>query len=297
MTGRWRGNAFIVILLFVSILWVNGCSSNSSSKDVPVPPFPTQDISGVWIGAITDSDATDVTNAQAAVGIITADGDAMFVGQNAFDQFMQFITRAGSPLSVTARTAVFQGALDLCRWNTNGVDYGDYSLQTGSVFGAASTKDMLGTFPGAAYTFTGNSANPKTFVFFYNTTYDVTPDVRNIQGTWKITPAWQHANLPNTLTLTITTTNPVSTTTADVDGTDTYGNTFNGTITIHVSAPPKNVYDVSLKLNNDDTKLLEGLATYVSALDTQGISLPDTLVIGAANASKTFSLSGLATKQ
>jgi hypothetical protein len=61
---------------------------------------------------------------------------------------------------------------------------------------------------------------------------------------------------------------------------------------------PHNIYDVSLKMNNSID--LTGLVTYVLEETSagEGISLPQkTLVIGATDKDKNYSLSGLANKK
>ena len=101
----------------------------------------------------------------------------------------------------------------------------------------------------------------------------------------------------NTLILTITP-NTADTNGTTISGSDTNDNKFDGTITIHVTPVPHNIYDVSLKMNNSID--LTGLATYVSEVTSsgEGIKLTQkTLAIGATNNDKTYSLSGLANKK
>lgn len=270
-------------LIMVLFLVIAGCSTGGSSGGGDDEPLETQDIAGVWLGYIGST---------FALGIITEEGDALFIGQDTSDQFNQFISPDGDPLGVTPPT-VFSGILDLCIWNTSGPDAYGCSPFPGDLLGAAATRRILGVPPfGAAYRNTyADSAD--LFLFVYNTTYTETPDVHNISGQWEIRRAF---TADNTLVLTIT---PVdgSTRTATITGTDDHLNNFDGTISIHYNADntANNVYDVRLRLN--DTELLEGLATYVLQMNTQSIEIPvKTLAIGAANADRTRSLSGLAVK-
>lgn len=291
MTKRMRQLPGLIICLFLVIV---GCSSSDSGGGGSVEPRENQDSAGVWLGYIDEA---------LVIGIITDDHDARFIGQDAFDQFNQFMSPAGEPLVLTP-PVVFSGDLDLCTWDTTGPDPVEYgmSLRPGDLFTTVATRFMLNLpipFGGGAYYRFDDAPSGEPPLFFwciYNTMYHkVSPDVNNLGGQWQMHRVF---SADNTLILTIT---PTSASRANVSGADGRGNSFNGTITIHYNddgtTTDKNVYDVNLSLHDHggEVELLEGLATYVSQMNTQGIEIPSkTLVIGVTNSSRTRSLSGFA---
>ncbi len=271
---RVRKNKWLFALLVVSMPLIAGCSSSSNISNI-TEPYEKQDISGVWLGYMGTT---------FVVGIFTTDDNDNYsgrlIGQDQYNQYKQFISPDGSYLTETPDSAIFTGYLDDCSWNTSGPDYRTMPLQSVYIFAPASTKRVLGGPPFGAYSYKSKSENGE-FLLYYNTTYDVTPNINNIKGQWEINKSFQQNN---TVTLTIT---PDTTDTkgAVISGKDSHGNTFNGTIVIYYSPldnKPHNIYDVTLKLNNSID--LTGLAAYVLQSDSEGISVPKkTLTIGATN--------------
>ena len=288
---RVRKNKGLFAFLLVSMLLTAGCTS-SSNNTASNDSYEKQDISGVWWGFI---------GTVFAVGMLTTDDNEHFYGRfigqyhNSL-AFTQFINPDGSYLTQTPDSAVFQGVLEECTWNTSGpYDYSTMPLQTLSILGSASTKRVFGGPPFCGYNYTAQPYNAEqlkfsTFVFYYNTTYDQVPNVNNLSGQWEIKDILKKGN---TLVLTIINPNTADTKGADISGHDNLNNTFNGTIEIHYSDTPHNIYDVNLKLNNSID--LTGLAAYVLEGHTGGVFVSKkTLAIGATNTDKSYSLSGLA---
>jgi hypothetical protein len=283
---RVRKNKGLLALFMVSMLLTAGCSSSSNTSGIN-DPYEKQDISGVWLGYFGNT---------FTVGIITKETNEFYTGrficQDAEDlRFKQLISPDGSFLSQTPNSAIFLGYLEDCSWSTSGVDYSNLSPQSLYLSGPAVTKSVFGGPPFGAYSY-GNKSETNMFVSYYNTTYDVLPNVNNISGQWEIRDAIYK---DNTVVLMIqpNTTNTIGTT---ISGHDNRGNSFDGTITIYYSpieTKPHNVYEVFLKLNN--TIDLNGLAAYVLECNTLGITIPQkTLAIGALNEDRSYSLNGLA---
>jgi hypothetical protein len=282
---RVRKNKGLLALLLVSMLLTTGCGSSSSNTSGINEPYEKQDISGVWLGYIGST---------FTVGIFTKEDNDHFsgrlIGQDKHNQYKQFISPDESFLTQTTGSAVFTGYLEDCSWNTSGLDYSTVPLQSIYIIGTASTKRVFGS-PIGAYNNRSNSETG-TIVLYYNTTYDVPPNVNNISGQWEIHDALLK---DNTIKLSIT---PYTADTkgAVISGLDDRGNTFNGTIEIYYSPldnKPHNVYDVKLWLNN--TINLSGLAAYVLESNTEGIIVSKkTLAIGATNEDRSYSFSGLA---
>jgi hypothetical protein len=292
---KGRNNKRFLAVILVCLLFVAGCGSSSGTANI-TKPFETQDASGVWIGFIGDA---------FTIGIITTDDNehysGRFIGQyNESKIFTQFLTPDGSYLTQTPETAIYSGTLEECVWDTEGPDYSTKSpLQTLSILCSASAKSFFGAPPisSAVYNeqpYIPEQAQDTTLILFYNTTYDELPDVNNFSGQWEIQNIIKNGN---NLVLTITP-NSADTTSANVTGSDTNGNQFDGKITIHVTPVPHNIYDVNITMNNSID--LTGLATYVLEVTSEGegITLPQkTLAIGATSNDKTYSLSGLANKK
>jgi hypothetical protein len=293
---RVRKNTVLFVLLLVPMLLTAGCGSSGSSAKSVDTPFEKQDISGVWLGYMANS----VTNKEGTfiVGIFTTDDNdnftGRFIGQDKkYNQYKQYVSPAGFFLTQTADSAVFKGDLDECIWDTNGPAYRTMPLQSISLFCSASTKNVFGTLPFGAYS---SKSGNGIIALIYNTTYDVSPNVNNINGDWEIQDSFKQNN---TLKLTITP-NTSDTTGATIMGGDDLGNTFDGTIKIYYSPldnKPHNLYDVNLTLkttDNTNTIDLTGLAAYVLESKTEGITVPKkTLVIGATNQDRSYSFSGL----
>ena len=291
---KGRNNKRFLAVIIVSLLFVAGCSSSNGTANI-TKPFATQDASGVWIGFIGNA---------FAIGIITTDDNehysGRFIGQyNESRVFTQFLTPDGSYLTQTSGTAIYTGTLEECI-SESGPDYHNrLPLQSISILASVSAKSIFGGPFSSAASYTDQPYIPEQsqtalLVFYYNTTYDVSPNVNNLSGQWEIKDILTKGN---TLVLTITP-NTADTKGTTISGSDTNGNQFDGTITIHVTPVPHNIYDVSLKMNNSID--LTGLATYVLEITSsgEGILLPQkTLAIGATSNDKTYSLSGLANKK
>jgi hypothetical protein len=290
-----RNNKRFLAVFIVSLLVVAGCSSSNGTANI-TKPFTTQDASGVWLGFIGNA---------FAVGIITTDDNVhysgRFIGQyNISRIFTQFLTPDGSFLTQTPETAIYTGTLEECI-SDNSPDYHNrLPLQSLSLLGSVSAKSVFGgpLFSSATYAdqpYIPEQSQTGELILYYNTTYDVSPNVNNLSGQWEIKDILTKGN---TLVLTIAP-NATDTNVTTISGSDTNGNQFDGTITIHVNkvnSVPHNVYDVSLKMNNSID--LTGLATYVLEITSEGVSLPQkTLAIGATDKDKNFSLSGLANKK
>ena len=290
-----RNNKRFLAVFIVSLLVVAGCSSSNGTANI-TNPYETQDASGVWLGYIGNA---------FVIGIITTDDNenysGRFMGQyNESKVFTQFLTPDGSYLTQTPETAIYTGTLEECI-SDNSPDYHNrLPLQSLSLLGSVSAKSVFGgpLFSSATYAdqpYIPEQSQTGELILYYNTTYDVSPNVNNLSGQWEIKDILTKGN---TLVLTIAP-NATDTNVTTISGSDTNGNQFDGTITIHVNkvnSVPHNVYDVSLKMNNSID--LTGLATYVLEITSEGVSLPQkTLAIGATDKDKNFSLSGLANKK
>ena len=284
--ARVRNNKCLFALLLVSMLLITGCSSSSSSTGGINEPYEKQDISGVWLGYLGNT---------FIVGIFTTKDNDHFsgrlIGQDQYNQYKQFISPDGSFLTQTPASAIFTGYLEDCSWNTTGLDYSTVPIQSLYISGPAATKKVFGGPPFGAYSY-GTKPETGIFVVYYNTTYDVPPNVNNMKGQWEIQDSFKQEN---TVKLTITP-YPADTKGAVISGLDDRGNTFKGTIEIYYSPldnKPHNVYDVNLSLN--DTINLTGLAAYVLESNSLGIDIKKkTLAIGATNEDRSYSFIGLA---
>ena len=273
--------------LALYLIILAGCSTGGNNSHGTVEPNPDQDLSGVWFGQFASE---SYPNGIFTIGIITADGEARFIGENT-----QFVGVKGS---LIVDGSSFSGALE--HWIQ--IDsYISVIRSISTLFGFVSTRASIFD---VGYIYDDNEETGAVPFLFYNTTFDppadshVRPDVNNIQGTWKIkeSPA-----AGQTITLTIEP-NLATTTVTPISGSDTLGNTFSGIVTIHfdnTTGKAHNIYDVQLTLNNKGAAgeiSLEGLAAYVLAVNTSGITLGKTLAIGATNTDmkNPVSLSGLA---
>jgi len=279
-------------LLIVTVVWISGCSTGGDTARED--PWESPDISGVWLGYLDSNAMPPVFS----IGIIT-DGDDGYISRFIADdrQYVNPVQALGvAPFTLTPNTAVMSGDLAEYSWTGMGDDYGT-STRTLYLIGSASEKGVLGLgWPGGAFTYTQEGSNDETgvYVFIYNSTFDVSPRVQNLGGTWVVRDAWRAGN---TLRLTITPDPLVTnTTSAVISGSDTIGNTFSGSVTIRYSPVPHNIYDVNLRMNNAIN--LEGLATYILEMSDEdsGIVIPrKTLAIGASSNDYTHSVGGLAT--
>jgi hypothetical protein len=273
-----RNNKRLIALLFASMFFAAGCSSSNNTSGIEAP-YVKQDLSGVWSGYLGNN---------FAIGIISTEDQehysAWFIGSN-----IQYVSPTDSFLEQVAPSSIFQGYLNDFEWDTAGLDYQSTSRSL-FISGPVQTKSLFGggLFPGGYYMYVDNSQDMNAIIFYYNTTYDLSPNIKNISGQWEIKNEFQTGN-----TLVLEIAQNSSTTGTTISGEDNRGNTFDGTIKIHYSPTPHNVYDVKLTLNN--TIDLTGLATYVSGVSTLGIVLPKSFAIGATGTNNgiTYSLTGL----
>ncbi len=288
-------NWMYVILVSMFIIIASGCRSSSDSTQGYDEPYEDQDISGVWVGWM-GSDKDDTF----AVGIITKDiinqdnkygYTSWFIGQDKFMQYKQFMSSENSFLYQQADSAIFTGYFDDCSWNTAGIDYGTKELRPLYIWAAGATRRAFGGPLFSAYAYSDNS-DSGFLVFYYNTTFDVSPDVNNLKGEWVINNSFLNGN---TAVLSISPSTH-STMTTTITGSDDKGNNIKGTISIYYNplySKDPNVYKVNLNLNG--TINLTGLAAYVLEADTLGIEITNrTLAIGATDSSKSYFFGGFA---
>lgn len=279
----WRSPC-LIIFLFVALA---GCST--SGGDAKEDPLPTQNISGVWLGYLVSGAL--YPNGIFTVGIVTEDREARFIGNNT-----QFVGPEGS-LAVTPNSNGFSG--NMVHWTTTGLSpvYNSFEKRPiNIIIGFVSTKQLIYS---AFYQYSNSSDSGSMSFLPYNNTYDTSPDVSELSGTWEIKDS-PHAGESVTLDIVP---NIDDTTTASLTGNDTLGNTFTGEISVHHGTREGttrfNVYDVQLAIDGGAT--LHGLATYVTQAneddpdDIKNQIATKTLAIGVTNDDETCSLSGLGT--
>jgi hypothetical protein len=276
----------LLTLLLLSVFIVTGCSSSGGNISQITKPFPREDISGVWLGFLNN-------NKIFTVGIIIPSTDTSYDARliGAGDQFLAI---DDFPIHSMTNSAVFQGNLKECVWNASGPDYSNEPTKDLFMEALGSTRGVIGA-PFGAYFYTADPTVSFSIALYYNTTYEVPPNVNNISGQWEMQDA---VKAGNTLVLTITP-NTTDTKRATISGKDDRGNSFDGTITIHVNpldVKPRNVYDVNVTLTNTNNSIdLTGLATYVLNATTHGVGFKNkAFVIGVTSNDKSFSLSGFA---
>ena len=287
MNRRWW-LYWLLVLLTLAAMLISGCSSGGGTTGDSSEPYEEPDLSGVWLG---DFSSNPKSNAVFAVGIIVPNEDGYYAWYMADDRI--YTSPASSPLSLSPNSAIFSGDLDEYSWTGIAPSYAA-SRESLFMIGSAATKGFMGVvgFPGGAYTYTTKDESG-AFVFFYNTTYTVPPNVGNVGGSWEIAEGGVDGGTTINLTITPSLTDTKG---GSINGSDNRGNSFAGTISIRYTPEPRNVYTVSMKLN--DTIDLTGLATYILEMHTNGISLPKkTLAIGATSDDHTYSMSGLAKKK
>ena len=275
------------IFLIICVSLIAGCSGNgSSSSGGGLEPLPEQELAGVWIGSFVNTTGVDpYLNNAFTVGVITQDGTARFIGNDT-----QFIADGEqTSLILNEQWGFFgqyvQGELDACAWDTTGPDYYCTSNLVEDIAGYVVTRlSFWGLY--------NRDDFPGIFSLYYNTTYEVSPNVHNLEGNWFASNVFEQGN-----TLRLTFTPDVDNTTSGlINGDDDLGNTFSGEIEIHYSADSEdteNVYDVTLTFNGED---LTGLATYVEQMSTEGIVIPKrTLALGVTNNDLTRMISVLST--
>ena len=168
--------ALMILLVFITI----GCRGSSSSSSDYEEPYEEQDISGIWLGYLGTT---------FAIGIITPQDDGVFsaclIGQDEDLNFKQFLSPDGSYLTQTTNSALFTGYLQDCSWNADGPDYSALDPLSLFITAPAATKRVFGGPPFGAYTY-GSKEETGIFTMYYNTTYDVSPNVKNISGKWEM---------------------------------------------------------------------------------------------------------------
>jgi len=294
--------SWLPIFLIVGMMGLAGCSTggDTAREDPEVAP----DLSGVWVGWF------DATQSPLAfcIGMIVEDDDrytARFIGDDRqyvspiLGLYGDVVPFDVEPLEATSATGFFFGDLAEFAWPGSGQEYATY-VEKIYLSGTAASKNSLGLPWGGAFRYYDNqndlTNSTGAFIFIYNTTFDQDPNVQNLGGRWVIRNAWQAGN---TLRLTIIP-DPVVTNTmsAVLSGSDSIGNTFSGSIVIHYSPVPHNVYDVNLRMNNAIN--LEGLATYVLEMSDSDANIQiisPTLAIGASSNDYTCTVGGLATPE
>lgn len=281
MCRKWRICRVFILMALAAALFCGCTSSGDGAGDDKIEPVEEPDISGVWLGWFNET---------FAVGIILPDAVDYYAWFIADDR--NYISPGGSPLVVTPDSAVFTGNLDEYSWSGLSPSY-TASHESMYVLSSAITRLTLGVnWPAGAYTYT-TKKGAGLFAFFYNTTYTVPPNVKNLGGSWRILSGGMDGGTTIDLVITPSIGN---TTGGTIRGSDNRGNSFTGSITIRYTPEPLNIYAVSLRLNDDID--LTGLATYILETHTSGISLSrKTLAIGAVSNDYSHALSGLAAKQ
>ncbi len=290
---KWHRILSLIATLFFLACACVSCESGSDNTDPGevLPPTGDMDLVGSWAGYFV-SGADDAIDPDAvddvfldfddddifAIGVITQEREARFIGDAT-----QFVCPEGSlnvNYTLPTRT-IFGGVLDHYTWNTQGLDPYTADVEAISIYGEAFLSIY---FLNGVHWYTGTPEADRDFwqfQFFNYTTTGISADIERIAGQWQIGDAfWKE----NTLTFTITPNDDGQS--ATVTGTDTHDpqNTFEGTIIeIHYDddVHGTDLYDVSLTLNG--TFDLEGLATYVSSYDTQGVHTESSLAIGVSD--------------
>ena len=271
-----------LIFLFICICFMFGCSENSGSLAEVWEPLPQQELNGVWLGSFINTTGEDpYLESTFTVGIITQAGTARFIGDNT-----QFLADGvDSSLTLDDQWGLFgqyiQGELDACSWDTTGLadDYFCTSNLVDDIAGYVTSQNLLwGLYRRNDY--------PGILSVYYSTTYEISPNVRDLQGPWVANNVFKQGN---TLTLTITPDEDLdpdieNTTSGTILGGDSFDNEFEGNITIRYTQDNEaegNVYDVTLSFDGED---LTGLATYVQEETTEGVGVfKKTLAIGVVN--------------
>lgn len=297
----------IAAIFFLACVCVS-CESSSSSTDPgnALPPRPwdspmpdpserplSMELAGSWVGYFLagNDDIFDYSRENDnppefdfddddlfAIGLITQEREARFVGDTS-----QLVCPEGSlgVKNIYDLRTIFGGYFDYYTWNTLSPDPYAANVEHISIYGYALFSIY---FLDGFYWYTDTPEADRDFwqfQFFNYTTTGISADIEKIAGQWQISDAFREGN---TLTFTIT---PNSDGEAAITGTDTQDpqNTFEGTIIeIHYDddVHGTDLYRVSLTLNDDASDPLEGLATYVSSYDTQGIHTVSSLAIGVS---------------
>lgn len=275
-----RRSVLISVGLYLLILFAAGCDRSSSADNgEDTLPLPEQKLAGVWLGFLNLDSSTfyfGIIDEENEVRLIS--NDSQFASAGPEDYF-----------EIYPNTVIVQGALTELILSYSTTDF----ITGGSSWGFLGS--ILGTLLSGTYQdAVGNRES--SFIFIYNTTYEVEPDIANISGTWTLANTLGVSGNPISLVIT-----PFldSTTSATIEVKRESGSAVlqSGTITIYYSgSTPYNIYDV--RLTTLDGIELTGLAAYVEEVSTEGIDVPKTMAIGvSANSSGTYrSFSGLATQ-
>lgn len=259
-----------IVSLCMSILLAAGCSSGGSSGGGDSEPIVNQNPAGVWVGYLIAEESTTFL-----VGVITEDREARLIGD---------VVQYEGNRDIAVSTTVFDGNFQKYTWKD--ALYGADSDTLLELTGYIAERALVW----GVWTEDGDATDDALpFALYYNTTYTVRPNVSNYQGDWQIRDASVSGN---TAVLTITP-DVASTTGGDITIVDDY-DTYTGRITILYDT--YNVYRVTMNIGGVD---LEGLATYVGEMNTNGVEMPrGILAIGAngSGPSGAKSFSGLAVK-
>ncbi len=303
MTRRFRVCAFLY-LLFIACACIS-CEGSSGGSEVEDVPIATDDreLIGTWAGWFAygaDNHTVDFDNDDPndifTIGILTLEREARFIGDTS-----QLVCYEGS-FGVTNYYNVrknFGGNFWFYTYETTG---DDYEATTQSIRFEGSTF-LTNSYLDAYYVYRPipdplGDQYWEALLLNYSTS-GIQPDVNKLEGTWEIEDSFVAGN---TLTLNIT---AVSTTKGTFTGADApRGNTIiNGEIIeIHYNDPTRNIpatemYRVSLDLNNGvSTVSLSGLATYIASMTSSGVSVDESLAIGATSSGGTRMLTGIAEK-
>jgi len=303
-----------LFLISLVSLCVSCESSSSSSNDGGSVILNEYELTGTWAGYFLfgdddknrnsvsefDYDADDIFT----VGMITLEGQARFVGD--VSQFVCLENSLGV-YDFGSRKRFSSYDFYLYTWNTDGVSGtgpDDYAATVKSVYLLGDSM-LENSFLEGVYSYPPDGDQWLFQLLSYAT--NVFADVEKLEGEWEINNSFVYGKdgddeYINTLTLTV---DPTSDTAGEITGTDTFGNSISGTIVeIHYSdpslvIPDTELYDVSLVLSRNigDPINLDGLATYIESMDSSGISLTQTLAIGATDSARQHLVTGLATKK
>ncbi|HHO76494.1 MAG TPA: hypothetical protein ENN05_08725 [Deltaproteobacteria bacterium] len=298
-----------LVVASVMICMGFGCSSGGGSGSSYVSPVEKQKPEGVWLGAYWNRDLSSNTVSAFSSSIVTCDGEAVFMcGGTQFvadgqDTYLSVVPGLIHPLG-----QYLEGRLHMNTWDTTGVDPDYYSFDTRILdsselsgkdnyfYGSVKTKYLLqGLFKDETFSQGGG------FSLVYNTTYEVSPKVTDLEGKWVAGNVFKVGSA-NTLGLWITP-DPLpadpsidDTTSGTIYAEDSFGNSFDGTIQIHYTekgAIEGNIYDVTLTFDGIE---MTGLASYVMEVHTGGIEIGSkAFMLGVSNQEQGYMINILST--
>lgn len=298
-----RSDRWLVAVAICAAMALPACSSSGDTAEEE--PYDTPDISGLWDGWIAGNQVTGIVipvaggaeNTYEAVFVFHDDNqeghDGLMVTpvEDLYDTF-PFDAR---PFTVYAGSARWTGDLVEYEWDSAQGAYAVDVAEKMWLDGYGYEKNILGGPLGGAVRFYGEddslvSGRLSLYQLYYNRGFDESPNVSDLEGTWVIEDAWTPGN---DLTLTITP-HTANTMGGVISGHDTLGNTFSGTITIRVSSPQVNVYNVNLSTGGIT---LNGLASLALEVNTQGIVRGESLVIGTSSSDNSHMVGGWASRK